>query len=305
MSEIVAYQAASLTERKEYAKTLAAAGDLIPKGLWAPTVRADGGIGPQAPSAGKILLVIETGSMLGLHPMAALQSIDVVEGRATLSAKLMAGMIRSKGHRLEVERTGTIPGGDYKVKVTATRADSGETAVAEWDIPRAMRAGLVQSYNRNSKGEFEVRARGQNGGIKPWEAHAESMPWNRAISDVGRQLFSDVLFGLYSTEEISDSGPAIPVDEPVPEPSEDWAAQIEAAATLDALSDIQNRLRAAGEGTDRLRAQWAARFGALEREANIEDAVEVNDERDDADDPADAGETEPASDPVGSGNQSV
>lgn len=264
---VVTYESASLTERQQYASTLAAAGQLIPSGLF------DAG----KPSPGKILLVMETGAMLGLHPMAALQSIDVVEGRATLSAKLMSALIRKAGHKLAIVKTGSIPGGDYSVTVTGTRADTDETFTVTWDIERAIRAGLVDSYKQNAAGKFEVRARSGKGGIKPWEAYAETMPVNRAISEISREGFSDVIFGLYSTEEMTDGG--IPVADPDPEPSADWAALIGAAETREALDEIAARLAEKGEGTDKLRAAWLARAGVLTRkDADIVDAEVVEDE---------------------------
>lgn len=271
---VVAYESASLNDRMKYAQTLSAAGDLIPKGLWSPVQRQDGTMGPPAPSPGKVLLVMETGAMLGLMPAAALQSIDVVEGKATLSARLMGALIRKAGHKLEIVKSGTIPDGDYSVTVTGTRADDGSVFTSTWDIPRAIRAGLVQTYEQNARGVWEVRARSKNGDPKPWEAYAELMPVWRAMSEVGREGFADVLFGLYSTEEMTDGG--LPIAEPEPEPSEDWAALIASTATRVELDAVGERLAASGEGTDKLRTAWHARAGVLAREANTEDADVVD-----------------------------
>lgn len=290
-TDVVAYEAASLNERMQYARTLAAAGDLIPKGLWATATNVNGVFTPAAPSPGKILLVMETGAMLGMHPMAALQSIDVIEGRATLAARLIAGLIRKAGNRLEIIKSGSIPGGDYSVTVIGTITDTGEKFESTWDIPRAIRAGLVTSYQKNSTtGEWEVRARTEKGHLKPWEAYAESMPVWRAISEVGREGFSDVTLGLYSTEELTDGGVPIPVAEPEPEATEDWPALIAAAETREALDEIGERLQSKGEGTDKLRAAWLARAGFLAREANTVDAEIVTD----TEDPS-AGEASPDS----------
>lgn len=258
---IVAYQASSLHDRMAYANTLAAAGQLIPKGLTDPATGK--------PSAPKILLVMETGSMLGLHPMAALQSIDVVEGKATLSAKLQKALITAAGHSIVIEKHGTIPGGDYAVTVTGKRADNGETHTSTWDIARAIRAGSVDSYKRNQQGVWEVRSRSKSGAPKPWEAYAESMPIWRAISDVAREGFGDVLFGLYSTEEIRDG---LPVNETPAEPSRDWAAEIETASTVEEIEAIKLALRESGEGTDPLRTAWLKKAGELSRDAETVDA---------------------------------
>lgn len=286
---VVAYESASLNDRMKYAQTLAAAGDLIPKGLWNSASNVNGVLVPAAPSPGKVLLVMETGAMLGLMPAAALQSIDVVEGKATLSARLMGALIRKAGHKLEVVKTGSIPTGDYTVAVTGTRADDGSIFTSTWDIPRAIRAGLVQTYQANAQGVYEVRARSDKGNAKPWESYAETMPVWRAMSEVGREGFADVLFGLYSTEEITDGG--IPIAKPDPEPTEDWKALIAAAETRAELDAIAERLASAEEGTDKLRAVWLARAGVLAREANTVDAEVVTDT------PTEVARPEPAMEP--------
>lgn len=267
----MAYEASSLQERGAYARTLADAGSLIPRGLFDPATGK--------PSAAKILLVMETGAMLGLHPMASIQTIDVVEGRATLSAKLQKALITKAGHKVEILKSGSIPGGDYSVTVNATRGDNGDFHTSTWDIARAIRAGSVDSYRQNAQGVWEVRARSKNGLPLPWEAYAENMPVWRAISDIGREGFGDVLFGLYSTEEIGDG---LPVDGPAPEPaatSRDWAKAIADATDADALEQIRLDLRETGEGTDDLRTLFLTRKGQLERGAeDIVDAEVVDDE---------------------------
>lgn len=269
---VVAYEASSLNDRMKYAQTLSSAGDLIPKGLWNPTTNVDGVVVPSAPSPGKVLLVIETGAMLGLHPAAALQSINVIEGKPSLSAQLIAALIRNAGNRLVITKTGSIPTGDYRVHVVGTIVETGESFESTWDIDRAIRAGLVTSYEPNAAGVWEVRARTKDGVRKPWEAYAEVMPVWRAISEVGREGFSHVTFGLYSTEELTDGG--IPILEPEPEPSEDWIAAIAAATSIDDLVAVGDRLALAQEGTDRIRAAYRARNAALLADEQIVD-VEI------------------------------
>lgn len=267
-SSVVAYESASLDARIRYANTIAAAGQMIPNGLFDPATGK--------PSPPKVLLVMETGSMLGLHPMAALQSINVVEGRATLAAQLMAALIRQAGHRLEIIKNGSVPGGDYSVTVVGTRADTGDVYESTWDIPRAMRAQLVDSYEPNARGVYEVRALSERGKPKPWQTYTESMPKWRAISEVALEGFSDVTLGLRSYEEMTDGG--IPISDPDPEPTEPWLLLISGADSADALDAIGARLAEKGEGTDKIRAAYRARSAILASEAVTLDADVVPDD---------------------------
>lgn len=256
MSEIVGYQSASLTERTKYAQTLAHAGDLIPKGLWAATMNPDGTQGPPAPSPGKILLVMETGAMLGLEPMAALQSIDVIEGKATLSSQLRIALVRRAGHTVTKSEEGDVKSGTYRVTATLTRSD-GEVFTSTWGRDEATVAGLMNKFN--------------------WQKHFAQMCWWRASGDVARQGASEALFGMVYTPDEVEGGVSIEPD-PEPEASEDWAAQFDAAQTAEEVYEISERIKTKGEGTDALRVKRASRLGAIEAEANTVDAEEVTDD---------------------------
>jgi hypothetical protein len=109
-NEVVNYADAPIEVRKSYASTLSSAGDLLPRGL-------TGIINPGTPEQrqgivpGRVLLVLETGAMLGINPMAALQGINIIEGSASISPALMQAVIRRAGHRMRVDVTGTVADG--------------------------------------------------------------------------------------------------------------------------------------------------------------------------------------------------
>lgn len=296
MSEIVAYQSASLTERMKYAQTLAHAGDLIPVGL-----RENGRDSP--PSPGKILLVMETGAMLGLNPMAALQGIDVIEGKATISPQLMTGLVRARGHKIEIASAGSVLQGTYMVKVTLTRSDDGTVYESIWDPHRAARAGLC-SYTQERDGTWKVVAQSKYGKTLPWQSYPETMCKWRAVGDVCREGADDVLKGISYTREEVESAVSI-TEDPEPVATEDWEAQFDAAQTVEEVNEVSSRIAAKGEGTDALRVKRAARLGLIESESNIEDAEEVTDGGYASEQPADAGAAESAPSAVGSGDQSV
>lgn len=269
-TELTSYRAASLDEKRAYVQTLTAAGDLIKKGLWANTKNPDTGLMENRPSPGKILLVIETGLMLGLHPMAALQGIDVIEGNPTLKPALMSALIRDAGHVLRIEQAGAVERGDLAVTVTGIRKDDPEYPyIYTWTPHDGIRAGLVDSYEPGADGVWKVRARSKDGKALPWEAYTARMCRWRALSDVASAGFEDVLMGLHYTPEelgatvnadgeVVDSGGT-----PQPEPSEDWSAAILACTTKDELLVVKER--AGGEWNDKLNAELLTRAGMFSR----------------------------------------
>ncbi|QYC54374.1 RecT-like ssDNA binding protein [Microbacterium phage Pickles13] len=180
-----AYARASLDERKTYVQALAQAGDLLPKTLWENVRREDGSVAGQRPSPGKVLLMAETGAMLGIHPMAALQGIHIIEGKPSLSANLLAALVRRAGHRLRVSTRGSWADGTFVARAELTRADDPDfTFVVEWGVERAQRAGLT-----NKSG--------------PWRTYPEAMSKSRAITEVIREGAPDVtLVPAYSPEEL-------------------------------------------------------------------------------------------------------
>ena len=127
-----------------------------------------------------VLVAIETGNALGIPAIQALNSIAGINGRATLSADLMAAVVRRAGHRLRVREDGP-----ESVTATLIRADDPDGAfTATWTREKATRAGLW-------------------GNRGPWTQYPTQMLRARAITEVCRQGASDALMGLvYTPEEL-------------------------------------------------------------------------------------------------------
>lgn len=131
-----------------------------------------------------VLYAVETGTMLGIHPIAAINGINIISGKPTISPALMTALVRRAGHKVRVKVAGTVTGGDIVATCEVIRHDDPEfTYSASWDIDRARRAGLWG---------------GKSGA---WANYPEAMLKARAIGEVCREAAEDALCGIHYTPE--------------------------------------------------------------------------------------------------------
>jgi len=188
-TELAKYEASTMNERMEYARMIAGAGDLVPSGFHDPLYREGpngtqlkvaGQTGPVNP--GKVFLAFEYGAMLGLHPLAALMGIHVIEGKPSASAGLISALIRTAGHRLRVTTKGNWDDGTFEAIAELVRSDDEDfTFRAVWTRKDAERAGLLGKDN--------------------WVKYPRSMAKSRAITEVAREGAEEALMGVHYTPE--------------------------------------------------------------------------------------------------------
>ena len=142
-----------------------------------------------------VLACVLTGRELGIGPMQSLKHIAIIEGKPGLSAELMAGLVRSRGHKLRI-----ITRAADEAEVEGIRADDPEHPVrVVWTLAMAERAGLCKIAENG----WPV-ARDRNGKPMPWEKYPDAVLLARAISALCRALFADVLAGFsYTPEEVA------------------------------------------------------------------------------------------------------
>lgn len=99
----------------------------------------------------------------------------IVQGKIVMSAGLMNDMIRKAGHSLNIEIT------ENKCVINGRRKDNGDSIKIEYTMKDAEVAGLANSPT--------------------WKKHPKHMLYNRAMTTVGRMLFSDVIGNAYSEDE--------------------------------------------------------------------------------------------------------
>lgn len=262
-----AYASWPLRMRQEYAWQLAGAGDLIPRGLWGQP----GPGKPAEPSAAKIFLVLETGAMLDLAPMAALQGIDVIEGKATISPQLMTTLIRRAGHLFRIKKSGSVTQGDYSVTIQYARKEDPEWISEEtWDLQRAERAQLITLQRDERTGVTKVVAmsKGEKSKALPWMLYPESLCVWRCIGVVGRENFDDVLKGIgYMPEELEVLVSPDGVREmPAREEEDGYIERIRAMDDRKDLAEIFHEINRAERWSDRIRAEFDAKLAATTKD---------------------------------------
>lgn len=261
-----AYAGWPLKMRQEYAWQLAGAGDLIPRGLWGQPAAGQ----PAAPSAAKIFLVLETGAMLALAPMAALQGIDVIEGKATISPQLMTTLIRREGHLFRIRKSGSVTGGDYAVTIQYARKEDREWVSEEtWDLRRAERAGLIRLEEDTRTHTFKVIAQSKSGNPLPWQSYPESLCVWRCIGVVGRENFDDCLKGIgYMPEELEVLVSTDGVREmPAREEEDAYIERIRAFDDKKDLAEIFHEINRAERWSDRIRAEFDAQLAKATKDS--------------------------------------
>lgn len=130
-----------------------------------------------------ILWAMDLADALGIPFPQVMQTMAVMHGRMTMSADLMAAVVRRAGHRLRVREQG------MSVTAILIRHDDPDYEFeVTWDEAKARRAGLW----------------GQRG---PWSLYPAQMLRSRAITEVCRQGASDALAGtVYTPEELQSDG---------------------------------------------------------------------------------------------------
>ena len=125
-------------------------------------------------------VAIMKGAALGLDPVAALESIYVINGKPALYTRSMVALVLAKGHEIWTEEADATT-----VTVKGKRHGSSHVEASTWDTARVKAAGL----DRN----------------RQYAAHPEAMLYARAAADVCRRIAPDVLAGLsYGVEELQE-----------------------------------------------------------------------------------------------------
>ncbi len=147
------------------------------------------GIGDQA----GVMMIMLSARELGIPPCQALNGgINIINGKAEISARMMSALIRKAGHEIKIKEIS-----DASCTLIGKRSDTGESEEATFSVADAQKAKLVKP----------------GGG---WEKCPKDMCFARALSRLARQLFSDVIGIGYVEGEIKASEVELCLPDDVP-----------------------------------------------------------------------------------------
>lgn len=171
MSEIVRVEPQQITmaEQMQWSQ-IVTEGDLVPQAYRGKPANA--------------LVAIGLGQAMGLAPAESLYRIDVIQGKPTASAELIASNVRKAGHKLRVE----VDEQAKSVRATIWRADDPEYPHS---VVRDM--AWAQQMGLSNKDNYKKQP-------------VTMLQW-RAISAVARLACSEALYGVtYTPDEMEDLG---------------------------------------------------------------------------------------------------
>jgi hypothetical protein len=123
---------------------------------------------------------ILSGTEVGLSPMAALRSFDIIDGTAAARAATLRAVVQSRGHDIWV-----VESTEHRCVMEGQRAGSSRVQRSVWTIDRAQKLGVTNKDN--------------------WRKQPTAMLVARATSEIARMVASDAILGIpYSVEELRD-----------------------------------------------------------------------------------------------------
>ena len=139
------------------------------------------------PVPAKVEVGIMHGLELGLRPLAALQSIAVINGMPCVWGDGMLGLVRDSGLLEDIEENYEGQGDELAAICAVRRKGQQTPTVGRFTVAMAKKAGLWEKQG-------------------PWQGYPSRMLRMRARSWALRDGFADVLRGIRSAEEVLDMG---------------------------------------------------------------------------------------------------
>lgn len=166
----------------EEKKSLVASSAIVPRNVseleQLGHITSASGFFQDAKAAAQAMVKIQAGLEMGLNPIQAMTSINVIKGKITLSAGLLAALIKRAGYKYRV-----LKHDDTICEISMKDPDGEELGTTSFSMADAKRAGLT----------------GGN-----WARYPKNMLFARCISNAARFHAPEVCLGVYETSEMQE-----------------------------------------------------------------------------------------------------
>lgn len=133
------------------------------------------------PKIADVHFVLLKGQALGLHPTVSIATINVIDGKAEIGASLMVALSLKSGLCEYFDLVST----DERAATYATRRHGGRREISfTYTIEMAERLGIATKDN--------------------WRKQPDTMLRRRAQSMLAREVYPDVVMGLYDHDELAE-----------------------------------------------------------------------------------------------------
>lgn len=130
----------------------------------------------------ELTAAILSGLEVGLSPMQAMRSFDIIQGQAAPRAITLRALVQSHGHEMVL-----VESNASRCVMKGRRRGSAEWQKVTWTMDRARDLGLASKDG--------------------WKKQPTAMLLARATSELARLIASDAILGIgYSSEEVADGG---------------------------------------------------------------------------------------------------
>lgn len=164
-----------VTQKEEFAVVMKQIDGLVRSGLLPSAIKSN----VQA------FAIWQMGRELGIPPMHAFRSINVIKGKPTLSAELMLALVYQR-----------VPGAKVTFKTPPEKQNV--ECVVEMQRP----GGDAQSFRFSIEDAKRAGLRGDN-----WTKYPASMLRARVVSAGARAVFPDAIMGCYTPDELTEHKP--------------------------------------------------------------------------------------------------
>lgn len=170
--------------------------------------------------ASEAAVILLTGRELGLAPMQSLRGIYVVNGTPVLSADLLVAVVRRSGLCASWRVVESTP---ERCTISTLRQGESEPATKTWTMGDAKRAQVT--------------------GKPIWGQYPAQMLRHRCAADLAREVYPDVVLGLYTPEELERAEPerereVVVVAEVAQAPAPDDGPEVDGVSYASALAAI-------------------------------------------------------------------